>query len=49
MSSVREKGMISKGTGVPIKKYKKAAKNQYHFLYIDKPSKTYTGNFNDLI
>ena len=47
MSSVREEGMISKETGVPIEKYKKATKNQYHFLYIDKPNKTYKGNFND--
>ena len=44
MSSVREESMISKETGVPIEKYKKATKNQYHFLYIDKPNKTYKGN-----
>ena len=47
INSVREEGMISKETGVPIEKYKKATKNQYHFLYIDKPNKTYKGNFND--
>ena len=47
MNSVREESMISKETGVPIEKYKKATKNQYHFLYIDKPNKTYKGNFND--
>ena len=49
MSSVREEGMISKETGVPIEKYKKATKNQYHFLYIDKPNKTYKANFNEII
>ena len=38
-NSVREKSMLSKETGVPIDKYKKATKNQYHFLYIDKPNK----------
>ena len=47
MSSVREESMISKETGVPIEKYKKGTKNQYYFLYIDKPNKTYKGNFND--
>ena len=40
MNSVREEGMIIKETGVPIEKYKKATKNQYHFLYIDKPNKS---------
>ena len=40
MNSVREESMISKETSVPIEKYKKATKNQYHFLYIDKPNKT---------
>ena len=49
MSSVREESMISKETGVPIEKYKKATKNQYHFLYIDKPNKTYKANFNEII
>ena len=49
MNSVREEGMISKETGVPIEKYKKATKNQHHFLYIDKPNKTYKGNFNDTL
>jgi len=41
--------MISKETGVPIEKYKAATKNQYYFLYIDKPNKTYKSNFNELI
>jgi len=49
MSSVREESMISKETGVPIEKYKKATKSQYHFLYIDKPNKTYKANFNEII
>ena len=49
MSSNREECMISKETGVPIEKYKKATKKQYNFLYIDKPNKTYKANFNDLI
>ena len=42
MNSVREESMLSKETGVPIDTYKKATKNQYHFLYIDKPNKTYS-------
>ena len=49
MSSVREESMISKETGVPIEKYKKATKSQYHFLYINKPNKTYKANFNEII
>ena len=49
MSSVREESMISKETGVPIEKYKIATKNQYHFLYIDKPNKSYKANFNEII
>ena len=47
MNYVREEGMISKETGVPIEKYKKATKNQYHFLYIDKPNNSYKANVND--
>ena len=47
MNSVREESMISKETCFPIEKYKVATKNQYHFIYIDKPNKTYKGNFND--
>ena len=47
MNSVREKSMLSKETRVPIDKYKKATKNQYYFLYIDKPNKTNKANFND--
>ena len=39
--------MLSKETGVPIDKYKKATKNQYHCLYIDNPNKTYKANIND--
>ena len=48
MNSFREESILSKETEVPIDKYKKATKNQYHFLYIDKPNKTYKANFNDL-
>ena len=47
MNSVREESMLSKETGVPIDKYKKTTKYQYHFLYIDKPNKTYKANFNE--
>ena len=47
MNSVREESMLSKETEVPLDKYQKATKNQYHFLYIDKPNKTYISNFND--
>ena len=47
MNSVREESMLSKKRGVPIDKYKKTTKNQYHFLYIDKPNKTYKANFNE--
>ena len=43
MSSDREESMLSK----EIDKYKKATKNQYNFLYIDKPNKSYKGNFNE--
>ena len=49
MNSVREEGMISKETGVPIEIYKKATKNQYHFLYVDKPNKSYKRNFNETV
>ena len=49
MNSVREESMLSRETGVPIDKYKKATKNQYHFLYIDKPNKTYKENFNEIV
>ena len=49
MSSDREESMLSKEIGVPIDKYKKATKNQYHFLYVDKPNKSYKGNFNETL
>ena len=49
MSSDRKESMLSKEIGVPIDKYKKATKNQYHFLYIDKPNKFYKGNFNETL
>ena len=49
MSSVREESIISKEAGVSIEKYKKATKNQYNFLYIDKQNKTYKANFNDML
>ena len=42
-----QENMLSKETGVPIDKYKKAAKHQYHFLYIDIPNKSYKANFNE--
>ena len=47
LNSVREESMLSKEIGVPIDKYKKATKNQYHFLYVDKPNKSYKRNFNE--
>ena len=47
MNSVREESMLNKETGIFIGKYKKATKNHYHFLYIDKPNKSYKANFND--
>ena len=47
MSSDREESMLSKEIWVPIDKYKKETKNQYHFLCVDKPNKTYKANFND--
>ena len=40
MNSIREESMLSKEIDVPIDKYKKATKSQYHFLYTDKHSKT---------
>ena len=49
MNSDREESMLNKEMGVPIGKYKKATKNQYHFLYIDKPNKAYKGNFNEAL
>ena len=49
MSSDREESKLSKEIGVPIDKYKKATKNQYHFLYIDKPKKSYKGNYNETL
>ena len=39
--------MLSREIGVPIAKYKEATKNQYHFLYVDKPNKSYKRNFNE--
>ena len=47
MNSDGELSILSKETGVPINQYKEATKNQYHFLYIDKPNKTYQANFNE--
>ena len=32
MNSVREESMLTREIGIPIDKYKKATKNQYHFL-----------------
>ena len=45
MNSISEESMLIIEKVVPIDKYKKATKHQYHFLYIDKPSKTYKGIF----
>ena len=36
MNSIREESMLSKQSVVPIDKYEKFTKDQYHFLYIDK-------------
>ena len=47
MNSVREESMLSREIGVSITKYKEATKNQYHFLYVDKPNKSYKRNFNE--
>ena len=40
MNFVREESMWSREIGVSINKYKEANKNQYHFLYVDKPNKS---------
>ena len=40
MYSLTEESILSTETGVSIDKYKKATKDQYHFLYIDKSYKT---------
>ena len=47
MNSVREESMLTREIGIPIDKYKEATKNQYHFLYVDKPNKSYKRNFNE--
>ena len=43
--SSRERNMISSELGVEPEKFKKAAKKQYHFLYVDKPRKKAKRNF----
>ena len=43
--SSRERNMISSELGVDKEKYKKAAKEQYDFLYVDKPRKKVKRNF----
>ena len=47
MNSVREESMLTREIEIPIDKYKEATKNQYHFLYVDKPNKSYKRNFNE--
>ena len=49
MNSVREKSMLTKEIGIHIDKYTVATKNQYHFLYVDKPNKSYKKNFNESV
>ena len=44
-SSSRERNMISSELGVDKEKYKKATKEQYDFLYVDKPRKKVKRNF----
>ena len=43
--SSRERNMISSELGVDKEKYKKATKEQYDFLYVDKPRKRVKRNF----
>ena len=43
--SSRERNMISSELGVDKEKYKKATKEQYDFLYVDKPRKKVKRNF----
>ena len=43
--SSRERNMISSELGVDKEKYKKATKEQYDFLYVDKPRKIVKRNF----
>ena len=43
--SSRERNMISSELGVDKEKYKKATKEQYDFLYVDKPRKKVQRNF----
>ena len=49
MNSIKEENILSKETGLSIDKYKKSTKNQYNYLYIDKPNNTYKGNFNETL
>ena len=44
-TSSRERNMISSELGVDKEKYKKATKEQYDFLYVDKPRKKVKRNF----
>ena len=44
--SSRERHMISSELGVNKEKFKKATKEQYSFLYVDKPKKKIKRNFN---
>ena len=43
--SSRERNMISSELGVEAEKFKKATKEQYDFLYVDKPRKKVKRNF----
>ena len=49
MNSVREESMLSREIGIHIAKYKEETKNQYHFLYVGKPNKSYKRNFNESV
>ena len=49
MNSAREESMLSREIAVSITKYKEETKNQYHFLYVDKPNKSYKRNFNESV
>ena len=47
--STNEKSLICRENGVPTESYEKATKEPYSFIYIDKPRKFTTTNFNEKI
>ena len=47
--STNEKSLICRENGVPKESYEKATKEPYSFIYIDKPRKFTTKNFNEKI